>query len=308
MRIVTGCTTPEQFVAVFYRFCDAKTCFIPTADTRPVGSSLAFSLRLADNTPMLRGTCVVKAAWKTSENMFKRPGVQLQIEKLTTESAVIYEQLLSQKTAVVERPAHVASAPSDGIAEEIDNATTNQHVPRDKAIDLILRAGNAPTVRLQPVKLPGAPITDPEHAKPTVKMPPLKLPEEPRVPGSALVLPANPLSDFDDSALDAFLACNVSEDGEAPLDDDLAIPALPAPPVVAKPADKPADDREPVPTLLGMAPISAATKTAPMPALERLPAQITSAPTRDDIRYWLFGAAALFVAALVLASAYVFAG
>ena len=100
MRIVTGCETPAHFVAAFHRFCDTRTCFIPSAETRPVGSRLAFSLRLADGTPMLRGTCIVKGAWTTSDNPFRRPGVQLAILQLTADSEALYEQMLAEKTMV----------------------------------------------------------------------------------------------------------------------------------------------------------------------------------------------------------------
>ena len=147
MRIVTGCKTPEQFVAAFHRFCDTTTCFIPTPDTRPIGSALAFSLRLADGTPMLRGTCVVKDVWKTKDNPFKRPGVQLEIQKLSEDSAVLFDFLLAQKTAKGELP--------DGAVQAVLPASTNQHLPRERAVALI------PPPRAQ---------TDSEDTKPTVQM------------------------------------------------------------------------------------------------------------------------------------------
>ena len=336
MKIVTGCTTPEQFVSAFYRFCDAKTCFIPSVDTRPVGSTLAFSLRLADGTPMLRGTCVVKQAWDTAENPFKRPGVQLEITKLTTSSAAIFEQLLSQKTVVTKK--------TDGVVQAAASETTNQHVPRDKAIDLILRQGNAPAVskRAVPPPLPGArrdeatvQAIEPQDTNKmafeeqrttevarTIEMPPLYK-EESRAPGSAIVLPANPLTDIDDAALDAIFAkCTMGEDAE-PIDEDLAIPSLPLPP---------ANRREEIQTLLGVAPLSAirrdtvkmpmltdafslnvdgapmpmrAAGTAPLVLRMRRPATVHAI----DERFWYLCAlgAGLLVAAIVLMSAFMFA-
>lgn len=328
MRIVTGCKTPEQFVAVFHRFCDAKTCFIPTSDTRPVGSALAFSLRLADGTPMLRGTCVVKAAWPTKENAFKRPGVQLEIDKLSTESEPLYEQLLSQKTVVT--PA------SDGVVEEVKPVTTNQHVPRDKAIDLILKQGNAPAIKIpmKPIALPDRKATEQiakldraerapteqDAGTPTVQMEPLQM--EKRAAGSAIVLPANPLSEIDDTALDEMLGCTLADDGEPLPDDDLAIPVAP---------------RDAIATVLGVAPLAKVktkpkTKTAPFPVLraDSVPIAIANDGTAPlafasrppaapsmfrlramtgDERFWYLCAlgAALFVATLVLMTTLVFA-
>jgi hypothetical protein len=355
MRIVTGCKTPAQFVAVFQRFCDAKTCFIPSIDTRPVGSALAFSLRLADGTPMLRGTCIVKAAWKTNENQFKRPGVQLEIKKLSAESAALYDQMLSQKTGVRPRP--------DGVVQPIDDPTTNQHVPQHKAIDLILRQGNAPRVPMKPPPIPDAAkrtktaqsdddnptqpvVVDPTQPVPvvrnadamaTVEMPVVQVSQlqraiaEGRAPGSAEILPANPLSDFDDNALDALLGCTLTEDADSS-HDDLAIPVdepMPLPPIPVT--------IMPRKTTKMKAKAKAKVKTAPLPVVLRddavpipIPVYARGGGTRplaletrppasrsmvnlhamtNDERFWFLCAlgAVLLVAAIVLASAF-FAG
>ena len=289
MRIVTGCKTAEQFVSLFHRFCDAKTCFIPTADTRPVGSSLAFSLRLADGTSMLRGTCVVTAAWKDKHNEYKRPGVQLEIQKLAPDSVALFEQLLSQRTEVVDIPPEVKNAPSDGIVETVTTVTTNQHVPRDKAIDLILRSGNAPMIRIPSKPTPSpdvasgsAPISSeppievkppepPPAAEPeataTVEMPPLQYKIESRVPGSAIVLPANPLTDVDEKSIDALLSCSMgAEQADAPpLDESQSISVDEMPAVKA---------REEMKTLLGIAPL-----TVPRRDTQRTPPIIVDEPT-----------------------------
>src|SRR5687768_2462387 len=86
LRVVTGCTTQEQFVSLFDRFCDGKTCFIPTVETRQVGSTLAFSIQLFDGKPMLRGTGVVRGEWKSFDNAYERPGLLVEIKKLAADS------------------------------------------------------------------------------------------------------------------------------------------------------------------------------------------------------------------------------
>jgi hypothetical protein len=93
MRIVTKFTTVEDFVQSFARFCADASCFIPSAQAKRVGVETAFSIRLADGTPMLRGLCVVLESWATPENPFGRPGVQLGIRKLTPESKLMFQQL-----------------------------------------------------------------------------------------------------------------------------------------------------------------------------------------------------------------------
>src|SRR4051812_2372200 len=85
MRIVTRFTTVEDFVQSFARFCADGSCFIPSAHAKQVGVETAFSIRLADGTPMLRGMCVVRESWSTAENPYGRPGVELGIRKLTPE-------------------------------------------------------------------------------------------------------------------------------------------------------------------------------------------------------------------------------
>jgi hypothetical protein len=93
MRIVTKFTTVEDFVQSFARFCAETSCFIPSAHAKRVGVETAFSIRLADGTPMLRGLCVVLESWATPENPYGRPGVELGIRKLTPESKLMFQQL-----------------------------------------------------------------------------------------------------------------------------------------------------------------------------------------------------------------------
>jgi hypothetical protein len=243
MRIVTGCKTPEQFVALFHRFCDAKRCFIPTTDTRPVGSTLAFSLRLADGTSMLRGMCLVTASWNDRDNAFERPGVKLEIQKLTPDSVDVFEQLLGQRTEV-----------ADGIVEEVVRVDTNQHVPREMAMSLLLRAGLA------------KPVVD---DKATIEMPPLFTPET-RVPGSSIVLPANPLSDVDEATLDAMLSCSMTEDASEHAD--------------AMPVAEAVQARAEMRTLLGVAPLTAAIVQPVMPNIPTKPVPSMSFRLRPLVR------------------------
>jgi PEGA domain len=102
LRIATRCTSIDQFVAAFHRFCDAQTCFISTLTARPVGLETAFSIDLANAQPALRGMGVVLEAWTTPGNRFGRPGLLLGIRKLTADSEPVFERLLA---------AHVAATP-----------------------------------------------------------------------------------------------------------------------------------------------------------------------------------------------------
>lgn len=99
LRIATRCSTVLQFVEAFHRTCDEETIFVPTLAMRPVGLQTAFSVDLAGGQPVLRGLGTVRAAWPTAQNPFKRPGVQIAIERLTAESEKVFAELLRARAA-----------------------------------------------------------------------------------------------------------------------------------------------------------------------------------------------------------------
>ncbi len=112
MRIVTKFTTVEDFVQSFSRFCADASCFIPGAQAKRAGIETAFSIRLADGTPMLRGVCVVLESWDTAQNPYGRAGALLGIRTLTPESKLMSIELRRahhrrEDRARVEVPAEV---------------------------------------------------------------------------------------------------------------------------------------------------------------------------------------------------------
>jgi hypothetical protein len=169
IRIVTRCTTREQFISLFGRYCSSTSCFIPSTDMRPIGMATTFSIQLADGTPLLEGQGVVLDAWNHGNHRYKRAGVLLGIHRLDDSCGALFEQLLR---------------------------------PRTSAIPV------TPRTQLQLLVTP-PPSAIAELDTPTVKMPPLPLPEEPRAPGSEFILPANPLAELGDDLLDAFVECNL---------------------------------------------------------------------------------------------------
>src|SRR3954471_3122112 len=101
--VATRCTSVEQFVATFHRFCgDDETFFVATMTSRPIGLETAFSIQLADKQPVLRGLCIVLDAWATPENRYKRPGIRLGIKRLPPETRQVFDRLqAASKTAGV---------------------------------------------------------------------------------------------------------------------------------------------------------------------------------------------------------------
>lgn len=207
LRIVTRCTTRAQFVTAYHRFCTPTSCFIPSSDLKPIGTAAAFSIRLADGETLLRGEGVILEAWETKQNPFKRSGVLLGIHRLDDDCDELFEQLVLPRSAAVK-------------------------IPPASQLQMLLTAAPSPVAELE---------------TPTIEMPPLALPEEPRVPGSSIILPANPLTEMTDELLDAFIESTVTTASRPEPD---AIPE-PAPPeqTVKTP------HRDIVATLLGMVPL-----------------------------------------------------
>ncbi len=119
MKIVTRCTSVEQFIATYHRFCAPSSCFIPSLDSREIGREAAFSLRLADGTPLLRGLCVVLSSWTTPVNPFGRPGMHIALVRMTPESRALYDQLLAAAAAAL------ASIPPDLVPADTVKVSTD---------------------------------------------------------------------------------------------------------------------------------------------------------------------------------------
>src|SRR5512138_1333605 len=117
--VATRCTTVDQFVATFHRFCgDDQSFFVATMTSRPIGLETPFSIQLADKQPVLRGLCIVLDAWATPENRYRRPGIRLGIKRLTADSQVVFDRLkaASRVPAIVEATPPPGPAPLPSIA------------------------------------------------------------------------------------------------------------------------------------------------------------------------------------------------
>jgi hypothetical protein len=276
IRIVTRCTTRDQFIAMFRRFCNPTSCFIPSKDSRPIGMATAFSIRLADGTSMLRGEGVVVDAWTTAENPFKRPGIQLGIHRLDDACAPLFEEML---------------------------------VPRTGAI-----APLSPKLQLSMLFVKSLDATA-EIETPTVEMAPVIPPQDLPVPGAPDILPANPLSEMDDELVAAFVDCTFApEDVPEPIAHDATVPTAVVPPVPATtrrmwsrdtiPEPMRVSNRDIIATLLGMQPLAPVKRTQsdvvplrpPVAAEKRLP----QAPSTFG-RWWI---PATLVATLVGVAAF----
>ncbi len=210
LRIATRCTSLDQFISIFQRFCDAKSVFISTLAMRPIGLETAFSIDLVGGTPALQGLGIVLDAWSSAQNPYGRPGLRLGVRRLTPASEKVLEQLLIAR-------ALTAEAAPEG---EADVANTDVVTPK-------------------PVKPPPIPLPRPV-AKPSSSV----TPSEARTPGGELVLPANPLTGITDESLEGFVDCTLYEETGtffpevAPIEDPLD-PVAPPPDLVPNPRPSP---------------------------------------------------------------------
>ncbi len=299
--VATRCNTAAQFIETFHRFCDEQSFFVATMNMRPVGLETPFSIQLADKTPVLRGLCVVLAAWTTPANPYKRPGIRLGIRRLTPESEDVFYQLQAMRTGT---PQEIVTEASEAFTETpvpvaLPPIPTTPRVspPARKATP---RAGSVISV---------PPKREPTKPEPTVvDAKPAELPEEQRTPGSDLVLPANPLMNLSDKSLAGFVDCTLYEETGnffPALDDGSALDEL-APPPGRLPANPLAniDELEPqagiasAPEAVDVAPepIAAAEPVAPLepptipvvaaspappPIVEESPSRVTPMPAGE---------------------------
>ncbi|MBE7454267.1 MAG: hypothetical protein HS111_37070, partial [Kofleriaceae bacterium] len=93
LRVATRCTSLDQFVEAFARYCERRTLFIASLTTRSPGSQSPFVILLADTTQAMRGTCEVVEAWTTPAGPFRRPGVRIKFLQLDAASEAVLERL-----------------------------------------------------------------------------------------------------------------------------------------------------------------------------------------------------------------------
>ncbi|HET9993247.1 MAG TPA: PEGA domain-containing protein [Kofleriaceae bacterium] len=283
LRIATRCTTMDQFVAAFHRFCDAQTVFISTLNPRSVGLETAFSIDLADHTPALRGVGVVLQSWATPQNPYGRPGLQLGVRRLTADSEPVFDRLLFAREATSATPTATAKIMPVFVAKP--------GVKRPLASTQQMPMG-APKPASTP---PPAPDLEPDtradtHPGEAIGSP---LPDDARTPGSDLVLPANPLMNISDHSLEGFVDCTLYEEtgnffGEQPViedpEDPVAAPPLLAPrrmttpPQPAMIVSRPPDDAIPSIPSLAKAPVAQAIGTKPLPIINKLTPPMGASP------------------------------
>jgi hypothetical protein len=148
MRVSTPWRDAGEFVAAFSRFCSEESCFVPTRAPRKPGVETAFSIRLADGTPMLRGLCVVLECWSDEHSPFGRAGVNLGIRKLSPHSADVLRRMLEAKPTVQMEPLFAPTNEMPCEVDESEDDVADLTVPTRAPMMTLL--GVAPAAALSP--------------------------------------------------------------------------------------------------------------------------------------------------------------
>ena len=179
--VATRCADVDQFVATYHRFCDDSSFFVATLSSRPIGLETAFSVQLADNTPVLRGLCTVVDAWTTPANPFNRPGIRLGIRRLTPDSVEVFTRLVkAAREAPVTRAAATALPAPDG--PKLPRPPTPPPVPEAAAAPGGPKLPRPPTPPPVPVPEAAAAPGGPKLPRPPTP-PPVPVPEAAAAPG-----------------------------------------------------------------------------------------------------------------------------
>lgn len=166
MRIRTCFDTADTFIAGFCRLFTETTCFVPTRARREPGEDTTFSLRLADGTPMLRGSCRVLSAWTEDTSPYQCAGLELELLRLTPPSVELLQRILAARAALAASDATVPVDtrptvqmpplfPDDAVDEiEEDDDDSGALALADRTVPT--RAPIATTLGVGPVAVPAA--------------------------------------------------------------------------------------------------------------------------------------------------------
>ncbi|HEY5937829.1 MAG TPA: PEGA domain-containing protein [Kofleriaceae bacterium] len=221
--VATRCTTLDEFIASFQRFCDESSFFVATLTTRPVGLETPFAILLADRSPVLRGLCTVLEAWTTADNKYKVPGIRLGVKRLTVETAPVFARLRPRVPVVPPPPSRPGrNRPMSVVLNPVPTGMRLPSTDMD-TMDTIPPPVGPRTITgsvMDAIPLPIMPRTTTPISMPFPDPDPDALDADPdlpavdkdgRMPGSELVLPANPLMNLTDDSLKGFIDCTLYE-------------------------------------------------------------------------------------------------
>src|SRR5262245_26575376 len=96
LRIVTRCSSVDEFTTTFERFIDETTIFIVTGDPRPVGVKQPFVITLSNGEALLHGEAEVL---ETRTGATGPRGMRLRFLRLDDRSRAFHRQIMEMRAA-----------------------------------------------------------------------------------------------------------------------------------------------------------------------------------------------------------------
>ncbi len=213
LRIASGCSTLDEFTAVFRKFCTPNSIFIATKVPRPSGIDIQFAITLKDGKPVMAGAGTIKESFETNDNRFERPGMVVEFRKLDTMGRILLRELNASNKAV-------SSGKSGKKSESFDVPTI---VSKPDADDLAAARRSEEREAVQPAgesedatatdktdESQGADSSEAEEVEAKRESPEGDSPG--RTKGSSIILPANPFGELAAQSLEAFIECTLYEE------------------------------------------------------------------------------------------------
>ncbi len=211
LRVVSRCTSVDDFVTVFRRFSDGESLFIVTKNPKPVGTKQPVSITLSDGVPVLAGLGEVVEAHTDGGGPAGRPGMRLKFASLDGEGRAVLKRLGEP----AKKPLPRAPVPKVPLSSRATIAVATP--PPPKLPGLMQAKPSAPVGKPEPeASKPEPAAVDNPAAQELDDDETTNVSDEyammQRATGSSLIVPANPLSELDDEALVGFVECALYEE------------------------------------------------------------------------------------------------
>ena len=213
LRIASGCSTLDEFTAVFRKFCTPNSIFIATGTPRPSGIEIRFAITLKDGKPVMSGAGTITESFETKENPYERSGMVVEFSKLDTMGRILLRELnatskpsgsggkpTKKKSENFEIPT-VVSDPDENTLAATRRSEERAAVAPPEDGDGADEASNGDADEAG-AEAEGEADGDAEAEAEAPK----------RAKGSSIILPANPFGELAAQSLEAFIECTLYEE------------------------------------------------------------------------------------------------
>jgi hypothetical protein len=135
LRIASGCSTLDEFTAVFRKFCTPNSIFFATRNPRALGDEIKFAVSLKDGKTVMRGTGNVAGSFRTGDNKFKRPGMVIEFKVLDTMGKILLKELNASMANVKPLPAKDVGFDVPTLVHEGDDDEETAAAPDRSTVD-----------------------------------------------------------------------------------------------------------------------------------------------------------------------------